>query len=54
MSNGIANNSNLTLGLGLKGGNDVKTVDLYCKGHKPHKNLYIGRNSIRGLQRRLS
>jgi hypothetical protein len=26
---GVANNSNLTLGLGLKGGDYVETVDLY-------------------------
>ncbi len=35
-SYGITNNSNLTFGLDIKGGN-VKTVYLYCKGHKPHK-----------------
>jgi hypothetical protein len=48
---GIANNNVLTLGLGLKGGNIVKTVDLYCKGHKPEKSSYIDRNDIRRLRR---
>ncbi len=47
-------NSNLTLGLGLNGGNDVKRVDLYCKRHKPNNSSYIAENGIRGLQRRLS
>jgi hypothetical protein len=37
---GIVNNSNLTLGLGIKGGNDVKTVYLYCKLYKPHESIY--------------
>jgi hypothetical protein len=34
-------NDNLTLGLSLNGGNDVKRAYLYCKRHKTNNSSYI-------------
>jgi hypothetical protein len=52
-SYGIANNSNLTIGLDSKAEMMSKQFISIVK-HRPQKSSYIARNGIRGLHRRRS